>query len=104
MGEYKGGIIVEPFDYYNDTYLENYKNGGEPMIPVRRTTENTILDEKEGSSSGEPDPEGNYSNEYGSTEGVDIYVDSEDGLDGGISLSELSGDGGDFSDDPNYAA
>jgi len=100
--EYKGGIIVEPFDYYNDTYLENYKNGGEPMIPVRRTTENTIIEGKEGSSSEEINPEENYSNEYGST--GPIYVDSGDGLDGGISLSELSGDGGDFSDDPNYAA
>jgi len=92
--EYKG-----IFDPYNGS-------GYEPLIPVKRRRNNTIIEPEEGSSSGEIYPIGPIDPmEYGSTEEVDIYPNSGDGIiNEAIAYPdpELSGDGGDIPYDPEY--
>jgi len=76
--------------------------GYEPLIPGKENNKNTRIDRVEGSSSGEIGPDLIDDIDYGSTEGVDIYDNSEDGIIGEAIDPELSGDGGDIPYDPDY--
>jgi len=92
--EYKG--IIDPFG-----------SGYGPLIPVKRKPDNTIIDEKEDSSSGEIYPIDPIDPiENGSTEEVDIYPNSGNGIIGEETdypeAIDFSGEGADLPDDPDY--